>query len=465
MGRLQIDPQMAALLEQRRRRAMDEDQAGPEQLRFMDQGAGMMPQSAPADFPMDPMQPTMPTNRAALMGMQPPQALNPAPAPDAAPLLPPPPNGQIGALGANPYLSSIVTGSGTRTMAYPTLEGGGYGRGVDQGMVPFEGPQNPADGLRSSFMRNLYGNGTPSTFLPPELAARMAMGEMQNRTVQSEGDLQRQNLLEREKLEQTGRVSAAGMAHKNNMGAGLQTLLMNAGLSGQADEAERLALRFGLIQPNPNSPPVSQQPASGVGYDPKAMRGLLPLMPNTVAMPSRAGGKDVMLPGGLDKATPATNMEFMNRLAGMNLDQAGMDKQVQQLRDLPNGEAFLDNLIKQGLSERIAYEVDDQLPRDPITGSRKLTPSTINFDDLEGVQANANNGFWETMRSSVRGRLPNYRATLPGGRTIDLPVSSMPKSRTALGQTDVASKILSQPEFRSKFLRSALRLSGMEKPQ
>lgn len=223
-----------------------------------------------------------------------------APAPVAAPQALPPANGLLGDLGANPHLSTIVTGSGTRTMAFPQGPNGTFGRGQDLGMTPWEGPQNPADQFRSSFLKNLYGTGAPSSFLPANLAAQMAEREMQNRTVQQEGDLGRQNLLERERLEQQGRVEAAGLAHKHGMNQAQYSGAVNAFLSGQG-------------------PQFAQADAFARGLGGQAVGGF-----GGAGAPAGPANAAAMLPAGMSPPPDTDVMGKVNRL--MMQEASGLPK-------------------------------------------------------------------------------------------------------------------------------------------
>lgn len=351
MGRLSIPPDMLGELEQRRRRqfgGMMDPGEFASQARYMgpalpdypmispqeEQPRMMLTPNSPASAPASAMTPApapvdTEDERASMIrdqlmgrmggqmgaagplgamggfmaqgrpGMAGPATI-PAPAVGAGPEMLPPPNANVGDLGANPFLSRIVTGSGTRTMAFPQGPNGTFGRGVDQGMVPWEGPQNPADQYRSSFLKNLYGTGAPSSFLPAGLAAEMAGREMQNRTVQQEGELGRQNLLERERLEQSGRVSAAEASHRYGMNQAQYSGAVNAFLSGQGPQfAQADAFARGL----------GGQAAGGFGGG---------------GAPAGAANAGAMLPAGMSAPPDADVMGKVNRL--MMQEASGLPK-------------------------------------------------------------------------------------------------------------------------------------------
>lgn len=469
MPGMSMSPDLAMFVESERRRRMQEED-GPERMQFFDQGVGMMPRSAPSDFApptadenaINRLMPTMPTGRAAFLA-PPASPAAPIPDPSAVPTLPPPPppNGQLGGLEGNPFLSSIVTGSGTRTMAFPQGPGGTFGRGQDLGMVPFDGPQNPADALRSSFMRNLYGTGAPSSFLPAPLAAEMALGEMRNRTLQQEGELQRQNLMERERLEQQGRVEAAQQSHRHGQSAAQYQAGVNAFLSGQGPQfaqADAFARSLGgqtagMGGAGGPAAPAGAVPALPVGMappaDPDAMAKVNRLlMQSTADLPKNfayeipgigmgANRKPAMSIGGAleGKVTP----EIANRLLGRFSSEGFGEKEFGALSEAlgrsPGGQDVRKALIGQMMTDELAYRPPpaqgssgNVIPLIPgILGRTQVYPEKLGYGDIfPGAQLQAGpaetwvgQGLKSFRDRMYSGGLP-YRSVNIGGEMIPI---------------------------------------------
>ncbi len=527
MGRLQLDPMMMDELVQRRRRALpgDPQADGPQQMRFFDQSAGMMPQSAPSDFApptaqasMTPLPPPpdpaadersemirgqLQTRLGAQMGgagamgamaglMGRGAASGIAAAPNAGftdtPLPPPPPpaNGQLGALGANPHFSSIVTGSGTRTMAYPQGPDGLFGRGQDLGNVPFEAQGNPADGFRSSFLKNLYGTGAPSSFLPAELAAKMAEREMTNRTAQQEGNLHRQNILDREMLEQKGRVEAANQGHKHGQSAAQYSGAVNAFLSGQGPQfaqADAFARGLGGGMSGGGAPMAAPAGVAGAAGIPQLPAGMAPppdqdvmgrvnklMMQEATSLPKNlkyeipglgmgANRKPAMLiEGGADGKI---STDVANKLLGRFSAEKFGDAEFAALNDVlsrsAGGQDVRKALLAQMATDELAFQPPPVQGRSglgafigTLTGGRtNVYPEKLEYGDYPGMSVEADAAeTWlgqglKTLRDRhYAGGLP-YRSVNIGGERIPIdPGNSMATLSTIFGGDEAMKKAI-----------------------
>lgn len=479
MSRLQFTPEMDGMLqEMRRRKQQEEQEAGPQRMRFFDQMTGMAPRSAPTEYgppadtserdemirgqiesrlgpqmaaggPLGAMGGFMATGRAPSL----PEPPIPAPSPISAPQLPPPPNAVLSDSGASPYLSSIVTGSGTRTMAYPQGPDGTFGRGQDLGMTPWEQQGSPADQLRNSFMANRYGNGTPSSFLPPALAAEMALGEMRNRTIQQEGELQRQNLMERERLEQEGRVRAAEANRRDVQSSAQYQAAVNSFLSGQGPQfaqADAFARSLGGQQPGSMlGGQVPMMPSGPGTIEPDAAAKVNRLlMQSTADLPKNfayeipgmgmgANRKPAMaIAGALDgKVTPDVADRLLGRFAAEGFGEKEFSALSEALGRSPGGQDLRKALIAKMMTDELAYRpppVQGQsglggLLSAGMFGRTNVYPERMGYSDIfPGAQLTANPaetwvgaGLKSLKDRWYTGGLP-YRAVNVGGESIPI---------------------------------------------
>ena len=379
----------------------------------------------------------------------------------------PPANGQLGGLGDNPFMSSIVTGSGTRTMAFPQGPGGTYGRGQDLGMQPWEQQGNPADALRSSFQRNLYGTGAPSSFLPAPLAAEMAMQEMRNRTLQQEGGLQRQNLLEREALEQKGRVEAANLSHRFGQNTAQYQGAVNAFLGGQGPQfaqADAFARSLGGGMGGGGGPavaggPVPSIPALPSGMAPPADPDVMarvnrlmlqesPTLPNSFSyeipgMGMGANKKPAMaIKGGIEgKVTPEIANKLLGRFSAEKFGDAEFGALADVLGRSSGGQEIRKALLGQMATDELAFRPPPVQGQSglgsffppALVGRTNVYPSQMGYSDvmpgatLQADQAETwlGQGLKSLRDRMYSGGLP-YRSLNVGGERIPIdPGASM----------------------------------------
>lgn len=343
-----------------------------------------------------------------------------------------------------------------------------YANGVEQP----RGPLTVQDMFRDALERNKADRtGSPFGYaMDPRQALAMTMGEMQpilsDRELQAkalEASLNRQNQLDIAKMNIEAGKFANRDAYDRDRHKNLTQHYLNEGYDFPTSDRMATELvnqtKKGAA-PSPALPNVTAdnvpQPNPLAWY--RALQSSADVLPKGTQIAPyglQSIGNKPALPivGTAAEGSfgPANQTEFLNRIAGANLDEKGVSSLVNSLRQSPGGEAVLKSLGQRILSDQIVASTRDNPAAPPSIGGAALSKifpglaqmygigqptyyKDVNFDYLPGVKAQAISGSpFDAIGQMTRYGMPNYRVTTPSGQTMDLDVGGSYKYR---GQSD-----------------------------
>lgn len=449
----------------------------PDRLKLMDQMFGFAPlappstgfsggafQGEPADERLAQMQSwanRVATNEAvagpaALMQMFPgamtrrpaDQPLLPAPpSPIPEPMVGPAPQERA------PWQSTITTGSGVVTTAYPQIGDGQYGTGQVVSDTRPTGPKSIQEMFRDRFNELRRDQSYGLFGMPATAAAGIANTEMQPLIAQqefaaraAEGDANRQMQMALER----SRIEAGKYDRQQQLQSDIAKAGINAAGSGQLGPFLRDMAAFnsatgGRLFGSTGLPAGPQAPVDPYAVSPdekgrRLLQQLAPLLPKTFqyAAPGVGRERSVIQGAAENLDGPAGVGEIFNRMAGAGLDEPAMRSFVETLRSAPGGQQVYERLLSQAFADDIAARNQPTSPRgvlstlmglpvvSALTGGGAATyPSQITFEDYPGTTASAvpdKTNIDRLGRIWRSGGVPNYTLTTPSGMTLPLPV-------------------------------------------